>query len=263
MTIVLGLDIGSYYSKAVLLNNTSMLQWAIVQTGGNYHNSAEKLEREVLRLADLSKDRVDNVLVCGVGAPAIAFAHKEVAEILALGLGIHYYFPTVRTVIDIGGQASKVVKLDEAGRPLDFSMSEKCASGSGKFLQVIARVLQVKLEDLGPLSLQSNKKIQFTTGCAVFAESEAISRIADGASKEDIIAGVHASIALKIQGLISKLKWEKDCAIAGGGALDRGLVRSIEDKLGSNLLVPENPQIVQALGAALLAAESYTSGAIS
>ncbi len=255
MPVILGLDIGSYYSKAVLLKEGAVLAWAIVHTGGNYNLAATKAREEAMKHLDSGEENIAAAAVSGVGAPATAYARNETPEILALGLGIHYYFPTVRTVIDIGGQASKVVKLDESGKPLDFALSEKCATGSGKFLQVIARVLQVKLEDLGPLSLQSTKKIQFTTGCAVFAESEAISRISDGASREDIIAGVHDSIALKIQGLISKLRWEKDCAIVGGGAMDRGLVKSIEDRMGIGLLLPDNPQIVQALGAALLAGE--------
>lgn len=255
MAIILGMDIGSSYSKAVLLKDNSLLAFAIIHTGGNYRLAAERVKEEALKRVDLGEERIVSTIVSGVGAPATSLAQQEVAEILALGQGIHYYFPSVRTVIDVGGQASKVVKLDESGRPLDFALSEKCATGSGKFLQVIAKVLQVKLEELGPLSFQSNKKVQFTTGCAVFAESEAISHIADGASKEDIIAGVHDAIALKIQGLINKLTWEKDCAIVGGGALDKGLVKSIEERLNIKLLVPDNPQIVQALGAALLAGE--------
>lgn len=259
MAIFLGLDIGSYYSKAVILKESSLLAFAIIHTGGNYHLAAEKVKEEALKGLNFGKEEIASTIVSGVGAPATAYAQREAAEILALGQGIHHYFTSVRTVIDVGGQASKVVKLDESGRPMDFALSEKCATGSGKFLQVIAKVLQIKLEELGPLSLQSSKKVQFTTGCAVFAESEAISRIADGASREDIIAGVHDSIAIKIQGLINKLGWEKDCAMVGGGALDRGLVKSIEDKMGIKLLVPDNPQIVQALGAALLAREKVIS----
>lgn len=259
MAIILGLDIGSCFSKAVLSKDSSLLASAIIHTGGNYHLAAERVKEEALKGVDFGEESIASIIVTGVGAPATAYAQQEVAEILALGQGIHYYFPSVRTVIDVGGQASKVVKLDESGRPLDFALSEKCATGSGKFLQVIAKVLQVKLEELGTLSFQSHKKIQFTTSCAVFAESEAISRIADGVSKEDIIAGVHDSIALKIQGLINKLSWEKDCAMVGGGALDKGLVKSIEDKLGIKLLVPDNPQIVQALGAALLAREKVAA----
>lgn len=255
MSLVLGLDIGSYYSKAVLIEDSSVLGWAVMPTGGSYGQAAERVKAEALARLNAGERTISRTAVCGVGAPATTYARHEVAEILAIGQGIRYYFPSVRTVIDIGGQASKVVKLDESGRPMDFSLSEKCATGSGKFLQVIAKVLQVKMEDLGPLSFKSTRKIQFTTGCAVFAESEAISRIADGASKEDIIAGVHDSIALKVQGLVNKLSWEKDCAMVGGGALDKGLVKSIGDKLGVNILVPENPQIIQALGAALAARE--------
>lgn len=255
MALILGLDIGSYYSKAVILRDSSYLSSSVTPTGGNYRLAAEKLREVMLKGLDTTREGSVITIASGVGSPATGYAQKEVAEILALGQGIHFYFPSVRTVIDVGGQGSKAVRLDEGGRPLDFALSEKCAAGSGKFLQVIARVLQVKFEDLGPLSFQSKKPVHFTTSCAVFAESEAISRIAEGASKEDIIAGVHEALALKIQGLVNKLNWEKDCAMVGGGALDTGLVKSTEIKLGVKILVPENPQLVQALGAALSARE--------
>ena len=134
-------------------------------------------------------------------------------------------------------------------------ISEKCAAGSGRFLQLIAKVLQVDLEDIGSLSLKSQNSVSFSTGCAVFVESEAISRIAEGALKEDILAGVHNSIAAKILSLTERAGMKEDCALTGGGAKDIGLVRSIERELGFSLLVPEEPQITAALGAALIARE--------
>jgi predicted CoA-substrate-specific enzyme activase len=169
--------------------------------------------------------------------------------------GIFYLFPSARSVIDIGGQFTKVFKVDNRGRATAFLLSEKCAAGSGRFLQVIAKVLQVDLEDIGELSLSSQRKVDFNTGCAVFAESEAISRIAEGASKEDILAGLHRTLAAKIQTMVERVGIEPDCALVGGGAKDVGLVKSIEEGLGCSLLVPEEPQIVAALGAALLAEE--------
>jgi predicted CoA-substrate-specific enzyme activase len=165
-------------------------------------------------------------------------------------------------VIDIGGQFTKVFRLDESGRPTAFLQSEKCAAGSGRFLQIIAKILQIELKDIGEMSLRSGKKVDFNTGCAVFAESEAISRIAEGTSKEDILAGLHRSLAAKIQTLLERLKIVPECVVMGGGANDIGLVRSIEERLGCNLLVPGEPQIVAALGAALIAQEKATKSKV-
>jgi predicted CoA-substrate-specific enzyme activase len=134
-------------------------------------------------------------------------------------------------------------------------VSEKCAAGSGRFLDVIANVLQIELRDIGPLSLKAKNPVAFTTGCAVFGESEVVSRIAEGAAKEDILAGVHQALADKISALVDRVGLEKDCAISGGAALDIGLIKSVEKKLGIELLVPPQPQIVTALGAAIMAEE--------
>ena len=161
--------------------------------------------------------------------------------------------PSARAIIDVGGQSTKVIKLDEAGRAVDFVVSEKCAAGSGRFLQVIARVLGVPLEEIGPLSLKATKVVKLTTSCAVFSESEAISRIAEGENKEDILAGVHAAIASKIVSLVERARTDGDCSITGGGAKDIGLVKAVEEKIACRLLVPEEPQITAALGAALIA----------
>jgi predicted CoA-substrate-specific enzyme activase len=139
-------------------------------------------------------------------------------------------------------------------------LSEKCAGGSGRFLQIIAHVLQIDLEEIGPLSLKSKNKIDFNTGCAVFAETEAVSRIAEGAAMEDILAGVHRALAAKIQNLAERLGVEQDLALVGGGAKDIGLVQSIEETLAISPLVPEEPQIAAALGAALIAEEKATPG---
>jgi len=134
-------------------------------------------------------------------------------------------------------------------------VSEKCAAGSGRFLNVIANVLRIDLKDIGPLSLKSKNPVTFTTGCAVFGESEAISRVSEGASKEDILAGVHKALANKVSTLVDRVELEKDCAVSGGGALNLGLIKSVEEKLGVPLLVPPHPQFITALGAAIIAEE--------
>ncbi|MBM4432690.1 MAG: 2-hydroxyglutaryl-CoA dehydratase, partial [Chloroflexi bacterium] len=148
-------------------------------------------------------------------------------------------------------------KINEKGQVINFVVSEKCAAGSGRFLNIMANVLRIKLEDIGPLSLKAKKPVTFTTGCAVFGESEAISRVSEGASKEDILAGVHKALAKKVSALVERVGLEKDCAISGGGALNIGLVKSVEEELGCKLLVPPQPQFVTALGAAIMAEEKH------
>ncbi|MDP2953787.1 MAG: acyl-CoA dehydratase activase, partial [Chloroflexota bacterium] len=227
----------------------------------SYQETSQKVMEEALGKAKLTLDNLALVVSTGYGLTHIPFPNQQVTGVSCQGKGVHHLFPSVRTIIDIGGQSTKVVKVDGEGRALDFVVSEKCATGSGRFLQVIAKVLQVNLNDLGALSLHSKEPVTFSTGCAVFAESEAVSRIAEGAKKEDILAGVHVAIASKIHTLIERVKLERDCALTGGGAKDIGLVKTLEEKMNISLLVPEEPLITAALGAALVAAERASSKA--
>jgi predicted CoA-substrate-specific enzyme activase len=208
-----------------------------------------------LKKAGLNFETLSSVITTGIGAASVLFPNQQITEIACAAKGINYLFPTARTAIEVGGRSSWIIRLTEKGKAADFTTSEKCAAGSGRFLQVIARVLQVKLEDLGKISLQSRNRVTFTTNCAVFCESEAISRVAEGALKEDIVAGVHYSIANKIAAMSGRVSMEKDCVIIGGGAKDIGLVKAIEDILGITLLIPEEPSTTLALGAALIAQE--------
>lgn len=254
MVYVAGVDIGSAFSKAVVIRNEAV-SYHIIPSRGNYKLAADEVMRETLTKANLSFSNIAYVVATGYGASNVPFANQIVTDISCQAKGISYLFPSVRTVVDIGGQFSKVFKLNERGRATAFVFSEKCAAGSGRFLQVIARVLQIDLKDIGQLSLKAKRRLDLTTGCAVFAESEALSRIAEGASKEDILDGVHRAMAAKILNLVERIGIEPDCALIGGGAKDIGLVITINEKLGVSLLVPEEPQIVSALGAGLIAKE--------
>jgi predicted CoA-substrate-specific enzyme activase len=149
--------------------------------------------------------------------------------------------------------STQVIRVNSEGRVINFAVSERCAAGSGRFLNIMANVLRIDLNDVGLLSLKSRNPVNFTTGCAVFGESEAISRVSEGASKEDILAGVHKALADKISGLVSRVKLVMECAISGGGGLNEGLVKSLEEKLQIELKVPPKPQFVNALGAAVMA----------
>jgi predicted CoA-substrate-specific enzyme activase len=253
---VMGVDIGSITSKAVIIVNKDLLSWAIISSGGNTGAAANNVIKQVLSKARLSSKDISCTVATGYGASNVLSADQSTSDISCHGRGISYLFPSVRTVVDIGGQFSRAFKINHKGRLLTFVLSEKCAGGSGRLLQVIARVLQVDVQDLGGLSLKSKNRVNFTTGCAVFNESEAISRIAEGTKKEDIAAGVQQALSGKVQSLLERVGIEPDCALVGGGAKNIGVVKSIEDLLKIKLLVPEEPQIVAALGAALIAKDT-------
>ena len=253
MGYALGIDVGSSFAKAVVLKDAGLLSYATMPSGGNYAEAARKVSGSAIEKAGISETEISTRIATGYGAAAVDFADRTVADISCHAKGLFHLFPSVRTVVDIGSQFCRAIKLDSDGRVSNFLQNEKCASGSGKFLQVIARILHMSIEDIGALSLQSEHPVEFTTGCAVFAESEAVSRIAEGASPADILAGVHKAMSAKIVNLTVRLGLGLDCAVTGGGAKDIGLVRTLEAELGVKILVPEEPWISAALGAALLA----------
>ncbi len=250
-----GIDIGSVNTKVALFRDGGPPHFHMIQSGANYRVAAEKALDEALGKARLSRNDIVAIMATGSGAPRVDFGTDQLSDISCSTRGVHSFFPSVRTVIDVGGQASRAIRVNDEGRAINFAVSERCAAGSGRFLQIIARVLQIDIKDAGTLSLKSSNPIIYTTGCAVFGESEAISRVAEGTPKEDILAGVQNAIGSKIANLIDMVGMEKDCAMVGGGALDIGLVKRTEERLGITLLVPENPQLMAAFGAALYARE--------
>jgi len=258
MKYAIGIDIGSVFSKAVVVSGGKIVSHHIMPSGGNYKSTAKEVLKKALDKAKLSSKDIGYTVATGYGASNASSADEVASDLSCQGRGIAYLFPSARTVIDIGGQFTRVFRVNEKGRVTSFLQSEKCAAGSGRFLQVIAKVLQIDLEDIGELSLKSKNRVDFNTGCAVFAESEAISRIAEGAQKEDILAGLHRTLAAKTQSMVDRMGLEPDCAVVGGGAKDIGLVKSIEESLDCQLLLPKEPQIVAALGAALIAEEKVS-----
>jgi predicted CoA-substrate-specific enzyme activase len=255
MAYFAGIDVGSVTTKAVIVEDGELKFYHVHSSGSNYKLAALKVMEEALAKAGLCLDDLAYIVATGYGAGNAEFANEQVTDISCCARGINRLFPAVRTVIDVGGQASKVIRVNPEGRATSFVVSERCAAGSGRFLQIIARVLQIDLEQVGPLSLKAENPVTYTTGCAVFGESEAISRVAEGTPKEDILAGVHNSIAAKISNLIDRVGLEEECAMTGGGGLDVGLVKRAADRLGVHLQVPPQPQITAAFGAALVAEE--------
>ncbi len=255
MAYFMGIDIGSATSKGVITRDGELTAYHLIPSGANYRAAGQQLREDLLAKAGLTTEDIAYTVATGQGAANVAFSDRQVADIRCCARGINRLLPSVRTVIDVQAQSSQVIRLSERGQVINFVVSEKCAAGSGRFLEVMANVLQIELKDIGALSLKSKNPVAFTTGCAVFGESEAISRVAEGSAKEDILAGVHQALADKISALIDRVGLEKDCAISGGGGLDVGLIKKLEEKLGIKLLVPPQPQIVTALGAAIMAGE--------
>jgi len=255
MAYFLGIDVGSGYSKAVVCEGKVLKSYSLIPSGGDYRKAAGKIAEAVLQKINLTLADIACTVAAGYGATMVDFADHTSTDISCHAAGIHHLFPSVRTVIDIGAQYSRVIRLDNAGRIANFIMNEKCAGGSGKFLQIIARILRMDVEGIGDLSLTATKPVEFTTACAVFAESEAVSRISEGALPADILAGLHKAMASKIITLVTRVGLTPDLAVTGGGAKDIGLVKAIESELATSVLVPDEPRITAALGAALLASE--------
>lgn len=253
MAWFIGIDIGSVYSKGVIIQESECSACHVIFSGGNYRTAAERVRQELLKRVNLSQDDIANTVGTGSGAGNVYFASHKASDIVCTARGINSVFPSTRVVIEVAGQSTRVMRIDEQGLVADFVVSEKCAAGSGWFIEVIANVLRMDLEDFGPLSLQSKSPITFSTGCAVFGESEAITRVAEGIPKEDIAAGVNKALADKISSLVKKIGLEEPCSICGGGALNIGLVKDLEHELNVQLLVAPRPQVTAALGAALLA----------
>lgn len=255
MPYFMGIDVGSTTIKGVVTGDHEVVASQLIPSGANYRVAAEALADGLLREVGITRQEVSRIVATGQGAANAVFSDRQITDIRCCARGIHRVFPTVRTIIDVQGQSSQVLRVSELGQVTDFVVSEKCASGCGRFLDIIANILQVRLDEVGPLSQTSQNPVAFTTACAVFGESEAVSRVAEGVAKEDILAGVHQALAEKLASLVGRVGLAEDCAVAGGGGLNAGLVERLQTRLGVSLLVPLQPQFITALGAAILAEE--------
>lgn len=208
-----------------------------------------------LRAAGTTMEKCARVVATGYGRVSCTIAHKDMSEISCHARGAFFYFPSARTVIDIGGQDSKVISLSNNGRALDFVMNDKCAAGTGRFLEVMAQALGVPLGEFGEVSRTSKNPVEISNTCTVFAESEVIGLMARKSSREDIIAGLHLSIAGRVIALANRLRLADDIVMTGGVALNSGVKDALEKVGGFRMRVPPEPQIVGAIGAAVAAAE--------
>jgi predicted CoA-substrate-specific enzyme activase len=269
--LTMGLDIGSRSAQCVILENGQLLTYSNIETGPESARTAyAAVEAAVhrrgglwgenrMRMPDVKTDQLgiedmDYIVATGYGRAVVPFAHARVTEISCHGRGAHWFVPGVSTVLDMGGQDCKGIRVNERGEVIRFVMNDKCAAGTGRFLEVMADALKVPLFEIGGLSLESTKNIPFNTVCTVFARSEAVAWMRQGESKADILAGLHEAISQRVVALLKRVGIEEKFVITGGIARNVGVVNKIREKLGGiRITIPAEPMIAGAVGAALLA----------
>ncbi len=255
-----GIDVGSLSTDVVLLDGKGALAGhAIIATGASAQKASGEALSRALEVAGGTAADIAITVSTGYGRERVPSADLNITEITCHARGARHLFPGASTVLDIGGQDSKVIRLSPDGRVADFAMNDKCAAGTGRFLEVMARTLEMDLEQMGPRALLSRRSLSVSSMCTVFAESEVVSLIASGASAEDIAWGVHLAIANRIAALAERVGSESPAVMTGGVAKNPAARKALEDRFGIRLLVPEEPQLAGALGAALIAREKCRS----
>jgi predicted CoA-substrate-specific enzyme activase len=247
-----GIDAGAATTKVLLFRDREIIGYRIGGTAFDFLTAARNIFDELRASCDIGREDIGKVYATGYGRNSISFADKSISEITAHAKGVLFLFPEVQGIIDVGGQDSKVI-LVEQGRVADFLMNDKCAAGTGKFLEYTAKALEVPINDLGDLALASSHPAHITSMCTVFAESEVISLRARGITKEDIAAGLTMSIAQRVVVMVKRLGLKDHIAFVGGVAKNAGMKGALEKELGVSLYVPFEPQITGALGAAIAA----------
>lgn len=250
-----GIDVGSLTAKCAILKDSKLLAYKIIRVTPNLEETAERVFTEALELAGLGREDIEAIVATGYGRSKVKFAERTITEITCHAKGALFFIPTARTVIDIGGQDSKVISIGDKGNVIEFAMNDKCAAGTGRFLEVMANALNVKLEELGDLTVRAERVVKISSTCTVFAESEVISHITRGEKIENIVAGIHEAIASRIAALARRVKIKEDVVLTGGVAKNIGVKNALEKNLGYKIKVPTEPQIVGAVGAAKIAAE--------
>lgn len=261
-TCVAGCDVGSTTGKALVMGDGEVLGRAIIPCAVRPETTAEQALDLALREAGLpEREQLAYVVGTGYGRVRIPFADENVSEITCHGLGAFHLNPQERTLIDVGGQDCKVIRISPQGKVVDFAMNDKCAAGTGRFFEAMSRVLEISLERLCELSLLSREPAQITSQCSVFAESEVITLLNEGVDIEDIAAGINEAIAARLASLVRKVGVEEEVSVSGGCAKNRGLILALERKLAVRLQpLGMDPQLIGALGAALIAARRAAEG---
>lgn len=262
MSYYVGIDVGSATTKVAVVNDERILGHKVVLTGIHCEETAREVLDCLLRDLSLEFDDIKSVTSTGYGRRLVKFANTTISEISANVKGALWYGAQsggqVRTIINIGGQDSKVIAVDDQGVTKNFAMNDKCAAGTGRFLETLARILEINVIDLGEIALEADVPIRINSTCTVFAESEIISLIAREKKKSEIIAGAHYAIAKRLSRMAKRVGMVDRVFFDGGPALNRGLIKALEDELATDIYVPPSvPQVTTAVGAALIARDEY------
>jgi len=260
----LGIDIGSVTTKVVALDGNRLIAADVAPSGENAEAATRATMADTLHKAGLAADNSWYIVATGIGGKSLSFPQQQKTITTCLARGVHFLFPSARMAIDLGAESGTVIKLNERGRLTDWATHDQCAAGTGMFLQQMAKLMQIPLEEMAKVSYGAKNRAEITSTCAVFAESEVISHVhrIPPTPKEEIVAGIYLSVVRRIVALCKRVGIEKDVAITGGVALSSGLVKILEGELGFGVLVPEQPEIVAALGAAVVAGEAIEKGMV-
>jgi predicted CoA-substrate-specific enzyme activase len=245
-----GVDIGSTMTKVVIMNK-GIISSIIGPTGPEQRRLANKVMEQALNEVDLPFEAITYVVATGYGRINVPFADKQITEISCHAKGVAHFFPEAKTIIEVGGQDCKGITINH-GKPVDFVMNDKCAAGTGRFLEIIADALGIKIEEMGEIGLESNNPAKISNICTVFAEQEVVAGLAEGVSLNNLVAGIHESLANRVSRMINRLRVAEEVVVTGGGAKNVGLVKALSDKLGYTVVVPPEPLLTGAIGAALL-----------
>ena len=252
--ITCGIDVGSLTAEAVILRDQGLLSYSLIPTGPDSVATAREALEGALEKIEIRPQEIEFTVATGYGRVIVPFAQKNTGEITCHARGAHYFFPGARTVLDMGGQDCKVIRCDEKGRVINFLMNDKCAAGTGRSLEVMAGLLQIRLEDMGPLSLEDpGPPLKISNTCVVFAKTEVLALARQGVPLEQILAGICDGVAEQVKTLIRRVGLEEEFVISGGISKNIGVVKRLEQKLGVKARICFEPQIVGAVGAALLA----------
>lgn len=249
----MGLDIGSTASKGVILKDGKEIVATSVVASGTGTSGPEKVRIELMEKSSIKIEDIEKIVVTGYGRMNYKDADKQISELSCHAKGTNFLVEGVRTIIDIGGQDAKALVLDQSGILQNFVMNDKCAAGTGRFLDVMAKVLETEVSQLGKLSSKSTKEVSISSTCTVFAESEVISHLSAGEATEDIVAGIHNSIAKRVSSLAKRAGIKDKVVMVGGVARNEGVVEAMRNAIGMDIIVPENAQLTGALGAAIYA----------
>ena len=252
--IIAGIDVGAVTTKAVIVNDGKIIGSGVTRTGFEQKEAVDEALAEAINKAGISRNDIERVGATGAGSEVVDFADASLTDVESSALGAHALFPQAKTVIDVGGEESRGIKVNQEGRVKDFALNEKCAAGAGTAVETLSRALEVKTEEMSDLASKSTKDLEINAQCVIFMESEVVSLIHAKEAKADIAKAIHDGIVTRIVSMVKRVGIEKEVALVGGTIYNKNLVELMKEHLGTDVLIPEDPQIVGALGAAIYAA---------